>query len=138
MTNRLSGWLALLALACCAPAQAADAPAPKLVIESPVDGQAVGNALIVRFHAEQIRLAPRYAPAGEPVPAALRGVGHLHVYLDGAAWHWVHATPDPLVLVGLPPGPHQIHLELAAPNHQPLDARQVSFSVSAGDSRRAH
>jgi len=56
-------------------------------------------------------------------------LGHLHVTLDGASWHWVHADDGPVVLQGLSSGPHQLTLELADAAHRILTSRKVEFVV---------
>jgi len=65
-------------------------------------------------------------------------VGHLHVTVDAAPWHFVDASGETIVLVGLPPGPHEVLIELADPTHRVIAAENVNFSVPAnprGDAR---
>jgi hypothetical protein len=66
-------------------------------------------------------------------------VGHIHVTIDDAPWHWADASGNPLILRGLPPGPHKVLIELVDANHQVVDNGVVTFQVpqrnSAGDTR---
>lgn len=102
---------------------------PKITIESPAAGAVVQGVAIIRFRTENISIESPFRPA-EPSRGALPA-GHLHVTVDGAAWHWVHATSDPVVITPLPPGEHIVELELAGADHQPLDSQTVRFMVAA-------
>ena len=102
---------------------------PSLTLQSPTPGEVVQGVSVIRFRAENVSIASPFLPTekrGDPFPAA-----HLHVTVDGAAWHWVHATSDPVVLTPLPAGEHTVALELAGADHRPLDARSVRFTVVA-------
>jgi hypothetical protein len=61
--------------------------------------------------------------------AASPRVGHVHVRLDDAPRVWADASGNPVILMGLPPGPHKVALELADTNHHILDKATVSFVV---------
>jgi hypothetical protein len=56
-------------------------------------------------------------------------IGHIHVVVDDAPWHWADASGEQLIIVGLPPGPHKVEITLANANHQPLDRASVSFII---------
>ena len=56
-------------------------------------------------------------------------VGHLHVTVDDASWVWADASGNPIILMGLPPGPHKVLIELADANHRTLDKGVVTFVV---------
>ena len=102
---------------------------PSITIQSPTPGELVHGVAIIRFQVENVSIASPFQPTDErsgPLPA-----GHLHVTVDGAPWHWVHATADPVVITPLPPGEHTVALELAGADHRPLVARSVRFTVVA-------
>jgi hypothetical protein len=102
---------------------------PSLTIQSPTPGEVVEGVTVIRFLVENISIASPFLPTEKRdgrFPA-----GHLHVTVDGAPWHWVHATSDPVVLTPLPPGEHVVALELAGADHRPLDAHSVRFTVVA-------
>jgi hypothetical protein len=65
-------------------------------------------------------------------------IGHIHVIVDDAPWHWADTSGEPLILVGLPVGPHKVQIILANANHQPLDKAVVEFVVPAGDAASGH
>jgi hypothetical protein len=56
-------------------------------------------------------------------------IGHVHVVVDGAPWHWADASGEQLIIVGLPAGPHKVEVTLSDANHQPLDRISVSFTI---------
>ena len=102
---------------------------PSITIEAPLDGAVVQGVTLIRFRAENISLESPFRPVADsrgPFPA-----GHLHVTVDGAPWHWMHTTSDPVVITPLPPGEHTVELELAGADHRRLDSRIVRFTVAA-------
>jgi hypothetical protein len=56
-------------------------------------------------------------------------IGHIHVTLDDATWHWVDASGEPLIIQGLTPGPHRVLIDLADPTHRVIDSKTVSFEI---------
>jgi hypothetical protein len=108
---------------------AADSPRPTIVIDSPAPDATVRGPAIVVFRTENIRIMSVFVPGGADASSVREG--HLHVTVDSAEWHWVHASADPVVVSGLFPGQHTVRLELADRNHRPLDARTVTFTIAA-------
>jgi hypothetical protein len=109
-----------------APVAAAQRPA--IVIESPAPDSTVRGPAIITFRTENVRMTSVFA-SESPDPSLVRG-GHLHVKVDSAPFHWVHATADPVVISALPPGTHTVRLELADKNHRPLDVQTVTFTIA--------
>jgi hypothetical protein len=108
-----------------APDASKQAPA-KLVVDRPdADSLAKGLALI-HYRAENVQLVPVYGPAAAAVSPR---VGHVHVTVDGNPWHWADATGQPVVVAGLPPGPHTVLIELAGADHTVLAKEVVKFDV---------
>jgi hypothetical protein len=129
----LAGALTLLAAICPAWADSSSPSKPsnttaRLVIDAPASGALVQNVAIIQFHAENVKIAPAY---GQAAIALMPAVGHLHVTVDGNAWHWVHSSGEPVVIQGLAPGQHTVELVLADALHRPLDKQTRSFSVAA-------
>ena len=84
-----------------------EAPA-KLVVESP-DADALRNGLaLIRYRTENLQLAPVYGLAALAISPR---VGHIHVTVDDGPWRWADATGQPVVVNGLPPGPHKIVID---------------------------
>ena len=73
-----------------------------------------------------MRIAPVF---GASALAVSPRVGHIHVTVDEAPWRWADASGNPLILQGLPPGPHRVLIELVDANHQLVDKGAVAFDV---------
>jgi hypothetical protein len=102
-------------------------PAPKIVVDPPLaDPLASRGVVVIRYCAENIRIAPVFGPGALAVSPRL---GHIHVTVDEAPWHWADASGTPLILRGLPPGPHTVLVELVDANHQVVDKGAVTFDV---------
>ena len=102
-------------------------PAAKLVIDAPLaEPLASRGVVVIPYCAENMRIAPVFGPGALTVSPR---VGHIHVTVDDAPWHWADASGNPLILRGLPPGPHKVLIELIDPNHQVVDKGTVTFDV---------
>ena len=81
---------------------------------------------MILYCAENVHIAPVFGPGALAVSPR---VGHIHVTVDDAPWHWADASGNPLILQGLPPGPHKVLIELVDANHQTVDKGTVTFVV---------
>lgn len=105
---------------------ASELPA-KIMVDPPLAGPlAARGVVIIPYCAENLHLVPVFGPAALSVSPR---VGHLHVTLDDATWVWADASGNPIILMGLSPGPHRVLLELEDANHQKLDQGEVKFVV---------
>ncbi len=82
--------------------------------------------VVIQYRAENIRIVPVFGPAALSVTPR---IGHLHVTLDDATWHWVDASGEPLIIQGLAPGSHRVLIELADPTHRVIDSKTISFEI---------
>jgi hypothetical protein len=73
-----------------------------------------------------MRIASVFGPGALAVSPR---VGHIHVTVDDAPWHWADASGNPLILRGLLAGPHKVLIELVDADHQPVDKGAVTFDV---------
>jgi len=123
--------LAQSATQTCRPAQVipqtGTEPAAKLVIDAPLaQPLASRGVVVIAYCAENMRIAPVFGPGALDVSPR---VGHVHVTVDDAPWHWADASGTPLILRGLPPGRHTVLIELVDANHQGVDKGDVTFVV---------
>jgi hypothetical protein len=123
--------LAQTATQTCRPAQVipltGTEPAAKIVIDAPLaQPLASRGVVVISYCAENMRIAPVFGPGALAVSPR---VGHIHVTVDEAPWHWADASGTPLILRGLPPGRHTVQIELVDANHQPVDKGTVTFDV---------
>jgi hypothetical protein len=123
----------------CRPAQVipltATEPAARLIVEPPLPQPLASRGVVViPYCAENMRIAAVFGPGALTVSPR---IGHVHVTVDGAAWHWADASGTPLILRGLPPGSHKVLVELVDANHQVVDKGTVTFDVPATGATRS-
>jgi hypothetical protein len=106
----------------------------RLILDPPLPGPLAEGRVFIQYRVENLRIEPVFGPAALAVSPR---VGHVHVVVDGAPWHWADASGEPLILVGMPAGPHTVEIILANANHQPLDRRTLSFVVPPSAARPA-
>lgn len=108
------------------PLTSAEPPA-KIITSPPLaEPLASRGVAIIHYCTQNLHLVPVFGPNALAVSPR---VGHLHVTVDDAAWVWADASGQPIILMGLPPGPHQVLIELADANHHILDKSVVTFVV---------
>lgn len=102
-------------------------PAAKLVVDAPLAGPLASRGVVViPYCAENMRIAAVFGPGALAVSPR---VGHIHVTVDDAPWHWADASGTPVILRGVPPGRHTVRIELVDANHQVVDQGAVTFDV---------
>ena len=102
-------------------------PAAKIVVDPPLpEPLATRGVVVISYCAENMRIAPVFGSGALGVSPR---VGHIHVTVDEAAWHWADASGTPLILRGLPPGRHTVRIDLVDANHQLVDKGTVEFAV---------
>jgi hypothetical protein len=98
-------------------------PAPKLVVDPPLPDQLAQGLVQIQYRVENVRIVPVFGIAALDVSPR---IGHLHVTVDDLPWHWADASDDNTVdIVGLPPGPHKVLIELVDARHRPFSAETV-------------
>ena len=101
---------------------------PKLVVDPPVPEQLALGRVFIQYRTENFRILPVFNKTALSVSPRL---GHLHYYVDGQSFPTVDTSNETLVIVGLPPGPHKVVVELADPTHKPVTRQTVEFIVPA-------
>lgn len=108
------------------PASGEEPPA-KLHANQPLAGPLASRGVaIIEYCAENLRFLPVFGPNAVPVTPR---IGHIHVRVDRAPYVWAEASGTPVILMGLPAGPHEVRLELNDANHHRLDDVTVKFIV---------
>jgi hypothetical protein len=123
----------LLALGLAAPA---GAQSPSLTVTAPADGATIqGASVTISFQTSGIKLVKTTVPlseAGKHPEVNRAGEGHLHFALDLqplVVWE----KSDPYTFSNLPPGDHQLMVELANNDHSSLSPRvmrQINFKTA--------
>ncbi|WP_213775341.1 DUF6130 family protein [Bradyrhizobium sp. dw_78] len=101
-------------------------PSASLAVMEALAGPLSRGVTVIPFRTENLKIVPVY---GEAALSVTPRIGHLHITVDDASWHWLHATEEPIVIQGLPPGAHHVLLELADANHHVLDSRTIRFDI---------
>jgi hypothetical protein len=103
-----------------------DQPAAHIAVDPPLPAALARGVVVLEYRTENIRIVPVFGPAALSVSPR---VGHLHVSVDELPWDWADASGVPVIIQNLPPGPHQVILELNDANHHALDQQVVQFVV---------
>jgi hypothetical protein len=104
----------------------ADEPPPRLIVDPPLPGPLAAGKVFIQYRAENLRIVPVF---GEGALDVSPRIGHVHITVDDASWHFVDASGETVILVGLSPGPHRVLFELANPIHQVITSQTVHFTV---------
>jgi hypothetical protein len=102
-------------------------PPAKIVIDPPLaEPLASRGVVVIQYCSENLHIVPVFGPNALAVSPR---VGHLHVTVDNAPWRWADASGNPIILMGLPAGPHKVLIELEDANHHTLDKGIVTFVI---------
>ncbi len=113
---------------------AIDSEAPaKLIVDPPLPEQLAKGLVFIQYRTENLRLVPVFGTGALDVSPR---VGHIHVTVDDAPWHFIDASGETLVVVGLHPGPHKVLIQLADPTHRVIASEAVNFVVPAHNVQR--
>jgi hypothetical protein len=83
--------------------------------------------VLIPYRTENFRILPVLGAGALDVSPR---TGHLHVTVDDLPWRWADASDTrTVVIVGMPPGPHKVRIELADPTHRVITGQTVTFVV---------
>ncbi len=100
-----------------------EAPA-KLIVDPPLPEPLAQGRVFIQYRTENLRVLPVFGKGALEVSPR---IGHIHITVDDAPWHFVDASGETIILVGLEPGSHQVRIELADPTHQVIASETVRF-----------
>src|SRR6478609_2939271 len=87
-------------------------PPAMLFVDPPLPEQLARGLVFIQYRTENLRVVPVFGAGALNVSPR---IGHVHITVDDAPWHFVDATGQTIIVVGLPPGPHRVLVELADP-----------------------
>jgi hypothetical protein len=102
-----------------------EAPA-KLIVDPPLPEPLSRGLVFIQYRTENLRVVPVFGTGALQVSPR---IGHLHVTVDDSGWHFVDASGETLIVVGLKPGPHKVLIELADPTHRVITSETVKFTL---------
>lgn len=103
---------------------------PRLVVDDPLPEPLSHGRVFIQYRTENIRIVPVFGVGALDVSPR---VGHLHITVDDLPWHFVDASGQTLIVVGLTPGRHRILIELADPTHRVITSETIEFVVPNAD-----
>lgn len=98
----------------------------KLIVDPPLPEPLAKGHVFIQYRAENLRVVPVFGKGALEVSPR---VGHIHITVDDAPWHFVDASGETIILVGLEPGPHKVLIELADPTHKMITSQTLKFIV---------
>jgi hypothetical protein len=101
-------------------------PPPKLIVDPPLPDQLAHGLVFIQYRTENLRVVPVF---GQGALGVSPRIGHLHITVDDAPWHFVDASGETVIVVGLKPGPHKILFELADPTHKVITRESLTFVI---------
>jgi len=101
-------------------------PPPRLIVDPPLAEPLSRGLVFIQYRTENLRVVPVFGKGALEVSPR---IGHLHITVDDAPWHFVEASGETVVVVGLRPGPHTVLFELADPTHRVITRERVAFTV---------
>jgi hypothetical protein len=78
-------------------------PPAKVIVDPALPEPLAAGRVFIQYRAENLRIVPVFGKAAVGVSPR---IGHVHITVDHASWHFVDASGETIILVGLPPGPH--------------------------------
>lgn len=102
-----------------------EAPAA-LIVDPPLAGPLALGKVFIQYRTENLRVAPVFGSGALGVSPR---IGHIHVTVDDAPWHFIDTSGEAVVLVGLAPGAHRVLIELADPSHRVITSQTVAFKI---------
>jgi len=105
-------------------------PPAKLIVDPPLPGPLALGKVFIQYRTENLRVVPVFGKGGLEV---LPRIGHIHVTVDESGWHFIDASGETVVVVGLKPGPHRVLIELADPTHRVIASETIQFSLPCAE-----
>ena len=102
-----------------------EAPA-KLIVDPPLPEPLARGLVFIQYRSENLRVVPVFGKGALEVSPR---IGHVHITVDDAPWHFVDASGETVIVVGLKPGPHKVLIELADPMHRVITSETVAFTL---------
>ncbi|MBD2465528.1 hypothetical protein H6G89_31530 [Oscillatoria sp. FACHB-1407] len=104
----------------------ANEPPAKLIVDPPLSEPLSQGRVFIQYRTENLRVLPVFGKGALDVSPR---VGHIHITVDDAPWHFVDTSGETIILVGLEPGLHKVFIELADPTHNVITSETVMFTV---------
>jgi hypothetical protein len=104
-----------------------DEPPARLIVDPPLPEELARGRVFIQYRTENLRVVPVFGSGALDVSPR---IGHVHITVDDLPWHFIDASGETIVVVGLAPGPHRVLVELADPTHNVITSQTVMFTLS--------
>jgi hypothetical protein len=101
-------------------------PPPRLIVDPPLAEPLSRGLVFIQYRTENVRVVPVFGKGALQVSPR---IGHVHITVDDAPWHFVDASGETIIVVGLEPGSHKVLIELADPTHHVMTRETVNFTL---------
>jgi hypothetical protein len=101
-------------------------PPARLIVDPPLPGPLAQGRVFIQYRTDNLRLVPVFGTGALDVSPR---IGHVHITVDDAGWHFVDASGETIILVGLKPGAHTVLIELADPTHKVITSARLHFTL---------
>ena len=101
-------------------------PSAKLIVDPPLAEPLSRGLVFIQYRTVNLRVVPVFGKGALEVSPR---IGHVHITVDDAPWHFVDASGETIIVVGLKPGPHRVLIELADPTHKVITSETVRFTL---------
>lgn len=98
----------------------------RIDVGSPLAEPLSRGRVVIQYRTEHLHIAPVFGAAALAVSPR---IGHIHVSVDDAAWHWADVSGNPVIINGFLPGPHTILIQLVNADHRPIDEGTVRLTI---------
>jgi Family of unknown function (DUF6130) len=133
MTRTFIGLIVAVLWAANAIAQSTE-PAAKIVVDPPLAEPLSRGVVFIQYRTENLQIVPVFGPKAVEVSPR---IGHLHVAVDGTPWIWADTSGGPIIVAGLPAGPHKIEITPVNANHHPVaPSVAVEFVIPGGSAAK--
>ena len=99
---------------------------PRLIVDPPLAEQLSKGLVFIQYYTENLLVVPVFGAGALHVSPR---VGHIHITVDDALWHFIDASGETVVVVGLKPGAHRVLIQLADSTHRVIASETIDFRV---------
>jgi Family of unknown function (DUF6130) len=75
----------------------------KFIVDPPLPEPLAQGRVFIQYRTENLRVVPVFGKGALEVSPRL---GHVHITVDDARWHFVDSSGETIILVGLEPNQH--------------------------------
>ncbi|MBD2158780.1 DUF6130 family protein [Leptolyngbya sp. FACHB-16] len=98
----------------------------QLIVDPPLAKPLAQGCIFIQHRTENLRTLPVF---GKGALKASPRIGHIHIAVDDAPWHFVDASDETIILLEPESGLHEVLTELAGPVNRAITSETVTFML---------